>query len=549
MRRSPPLFHPRMGLDLYAPDAFCCLLLVDGRACTGGWSDMAPMRPSPPLVHPCNGTGLDWTGLDWTATRRTPACTPSDACWPTVAPTQLHAVDPAKPFTLRPPRHSPSPAGVHRATGHGGPHVHRGHRGGCGRGALRPRGHRQRLPGAGAHIRRTAAAHAAPRLPLAHPLRPPHLVPSSPPTSGALYLLSFPHMHGHLPLSIYPSPSSLPSCLPPDYAGPALSPHQSLLSHCQTPPHPTPRHATARHGTRSEELTAPWRQHPLVAAAVLLELTCHSLTFALRLLSALLWLQHAACTPSIPPPHPCLSPLQMLRLGLADGREGTPVPSSEVHAYLPAYDSLGPYRPAGSATPDLSPTAGRERAVSDEFVGSAIFHPSAFATLFQCLFGGEVQILEVVTPRASCVRCLQHAACTPSIPPPHPCLSPLQMLRLGLADGREGTPVPSSEVHAYLPAYDSLGPYRPAGSATPDLSPTAGRERAVSDEFVGSAIFHPSAFATLFQSDQLLNYLSEDGSSSAPNSLDSSYGGHPVVACAEDTEVRGWEWVGMGGMG
>ncbi|CAI7737393.1 unnamed protein product [Closterium sp. NIES-53] len=401
MRRSPPLFHPRMGLDLYAPDAFCCLLLVDGRACTGGWSDMAPMRPSPPLVHPCNGTGLDWTGLDWTATRRTPACTPSDACWPTVAPTQLHAVDPAKPFTLRPPRHSPSPAGVHRATGHGGPHVHRGHRGGCGRGALRPRGHRQRLPGAGAHIRRTAAAHAAPRLPLAHPLRPPHLVPSSPPTSGALYLLSFPHMHGHLPLSIYPSPSSLPSCLPPDYAGPALSPHQSLLSHCQTPPHPTPRHATARHGTRSEELTAPWRQHPLVAAAVLLELTCHSLTFALRLLSALLW---------------------------------------------------------------------------------------------------------------------------------------LQMLRLGLADGREGTPVPSSEVHAYLPAYDSLGPYRPAGSATPDLSPTAGRERAVSDEFVGSAIFHPSAFATLFQSDQLLNYLSEDGSSSAPNSLDSSYGGHPVVAGAEDTE-------------
>ncbi|CAI5464102.1 unnamed protein product, partial [Closterium sp. Yama58-4] len=149
----------------------------------------------------------------------------------------------------------------------------------------------------------------------------------------------------------------------------------------------------------STELTSPWRQHPLVAAAVLLELTCHSLTFALRLLSALLW-------------------LQMLRLGLADSRGGTAVPSSEVHAYLPAYDSLGPY----------------------------------------------------------------HAA------------------------------------------------------VTPDLSPTAGRERAVSDEFVGSAIFHPSAFATLFQSDQLLNYLSEDGSSSAPNSMDSSYGGQPVVAGGDDNE-------------
>ncbi|CAI5989344.1 unnamed protein product [Closterium sp. NIES-64] len=158
----------------------------------------------------------------------------------------------------------------------------------------------------------------------------------------------------------------------------------------------------------SEELTAPWRQHPLVALAVLLELTCHSLTFTLRLLSALLW---------------------------------------------------------------------------------------------------------------------------------------LQMLRLGLADSREPTPVPTSEVHAYLPAYDSLGPYRPASSATPDLSPTAGRERAVGDEFVGSAIFHPSAFATLFQSDTLLNYLSEDGSSSAPNSLDSSYGGHPVAAGAEDTEVHGWDGV------
>ncbi|CAI5523003.1 unnamed protein product [Closterium sp. Naga37s-1] len=186
-------------------------------------------------------------------------------------------------------------------------------------------------------------------------------------------------------------------------------PHLSLLSLSQTP-----LHCTAPH--RSTELTSPWRQQPLVALAVLLELTCHSLTFALRLLSALLWLQVILLVPS----------------------------------------------------------------------GA---RPAAF---------------------------------------------------------RGGTAVPSSEVHAYLPAYDSLGPYHAAASATPDLSHTAGRERAVSDEFLGSSIFHPSAFATLFQSDHLLNYLSElpnylceDGSSSAPNSLDSSYGAQPVVAGGDDNEVRG----------
>ncbi|GJP36350.1 hypothetical protein CLOM_g20866 [Closterium sp. NIES-68] len=159
----------------------------------------------------------------------------------------------------------------------------------------------------------------------------------------------------------------------------------------------------------STELTDPWSRHPLVAAAVLLELACHCLTFALRLLSALLW-------------------LQMLRLGLAEQGLGMAVPSSEVHSYLAHYDALAPYRP------------------------------------------------------------------------------------------------------------DTLAPYRPPTSATPDLSPTAVRQRSVSDEFLGSSIFHPSSFATLFQSDHLHNYLSEDGSSSAPNSLDSSYGGQPVVAAGEENE-------------
>ncbi|CAI5981641.1 unnamed protein product [Closterium sp. NIES-65] len=283
-------------------------------------------------------------------------------------------------------------------------------------------------------------------------------------------------------------------------------------------PNPTLTNSTAPHPSpllESEELTAPWRQHPLVALAVLLELTCHSLTFTLRLLSALLW-------------------LQLLRLGLAHAREGI---AWHCRVFLRISQSqLAPSVPRPSVTSTNS-----RLGLADGIEAVAMARPWPSQRLSRILKSQRDPLLPI--PR-------------------------VQMLRLGLADSREPTPVPTSEVHAYLPAYDSLGPYRPASSATPDLSPTAGRERAVGDEFVGSAIFHPSAFATLFQSDtllnylsevrsssqtpssttslrcaHLLNYLSEDGSSSAPNSLDSSYGGHPVAAGAEDTEVHGWDGV------
>lgn len=138
----------------------------------------------------------------------------------------------------------------------------------------------------------------------------------------------------------------------------------------------------------STELTSPWIDHPLVAAAVLAELLCHVITTALRLISTLLW-------------------MQMYRLGLSsDLRLPTAgTTSSEIQAYLSDYDSFGmpssigaPYRtssalgygPPGagsgmtSATPDLSPRFVRQRSVaSDEFLGSSIFHPSSFASLGQ----------------------------------------------------------------------------------------------------------------------------------------------------------------------
>ncbi|CAI5990059.1 unnamed protein product [Closterium sp. NIES-64] len=299
------------------------------------------------------------------------------------------------------------------------------------------------------------------------------------------------------------------------------------------PPHPTPPHGTARRGTaRHQERGADGAVEAAPAGGAGSAAGAH------------VPLPHLHAAPPLRPalasghcrlaftsfPHS----LQLLRLGLAHAREGI---AWHCRVFLRISQSqLAPSVPRPSVTSTNS-----RLGLADGIEAVAMARPWPSQRLSRILKSQRDPLLPI--PR-------------------------VQMLRLGLADSREPTPVPTSEVHAYLPAYDSLGPYRPASSATPDLSPTAGRERAVGDEFVGSAIFHPSAFATLFQSDtllnylsevrsssqtpssttslrcaHLLNYLSEDGSSSAPNSLDSSYGGHPVAAGAEDTEVHGWDGV------
>ncbi|CAI5519744.1 unnamed protein product [Closterium sp. Naga37s-1] len=461
MRRSPPLFHPRMGLDLYAPDAFCCLLLVDGRACTGGWSDMAPMRPSPPLVHPCNGTGLDWTGLDWTGLLRAGRLrarhqTPAGPRWPQPNYTPLIRPSPSLSALLATPHPLQAFIGLLGTVGPTYTGVIVADVGVALFGLVAIASGYQALG-------RTYAALLLLMLLLDSlwltlfaphiwcPLRPPHLVPS-------LSSPSLTCMERGVDGAVEAAPAG---------GGSSAAGAHVPLPHLRAAPPLCPALASAS--------------------------SMHSL--------------HSA-TPS------CLSPLQMLRLGLADGREGTPVPSSEVHAYLPAYDSLGPYRPAGSATPDLSPTAGREQAVSDEFVGSAIFHPSAFATLFQ-----SDQLLNYLSELSG-----HH------YPLPLTTFSPAThslLLSLSLPSPLPLTPF-SSPTHSLLLSHSPFSHTLPPFSRSP-LSPTH------------YPLLSPYSLSHCASG--------QDGSSSAPNSLDSSYGGHPVVAGAEDTEVHGWEWAGWGDMG